>query len=233
MKKITLLLMLVLTGTLSLRAQDADSLKFDQVHLGLLLQANYAGEAMYIAESSLSAYPGAGVEAGGFVDYMFTRRLLMEVQLLIALQSGSYVYAGQDPGFVIWRRRTLDPVANMRLWGMDIPIYLVGLFPAGEGNWRLGAGLFTHFTFNAWSPGSDDFITPYKRVISVDDATGKKRYALNDSHAGVGITAGYEFASGLQINLAAKYSVIDIINYDSPASHAHPYKISLGVGWRF
>ena len=233
MKKITLLLMLVLTGTLSLRAQDADSLKFDQVHLGALLQANYAGEAMYIAESSLSAYPGAGLEVGGFVDYMFTRRLLLEVQLLVTLQTGSYVSSGEDPGFVIWRRRSLDPVANMLLWGMDIPIYLVGLFPAGQGNWRLGAGLFTHFTFNAWSPGYDDFISPYKRVISVDDETGRKRYALNDSHAGVGLTAGYEFASGLQINLAAKYSVIDIINYESEDSHAHPYKISLGLGWRF
>lgn len=231
MKKLSLLLLL-LAGALTLRAQDADSLKFDQVHLGVLLQANYAGEAMYIAESSLSAYPGAGVEAGGFVEYLFTRRLMLEVQLLIALQNGSYV-SGGDPGFVIWRRRTIDPVANMRLWGMDIPIYLIGLFPAGEGNWRLGAGLFTHFTFDAWSPGYDDFITPYKRIISVDDVTGKKRYALNDSHAGVGLTAGYEFASGLQINVAAKYSVIDIINYESQASHAHPYKISLGVGWRF
>lgn len=231
MKKLSLLLLL-LAGALTLRAQDADSLKFDQVHLGVLLQANYAGEAMYIAESSLSAYPGAGVEAGGFVEYLFTRRLMLEVQLLIALQNGSYV-SGGDPGFVIWRRRTIDPVANMRLWGMDIPIYLIGLFPAGEGNWRLGAGLFTHFTFDAWSPGYNDFITPYKRIISVDDVTGKKRYALNDSHAGVGLTAGYEFASGLQINVAAKYSVIDIINYESQASHAHPYKISLGVGWRF
>lgn len=228
MKKLSLLLLL-LAGALTLRAQDADSLKFDQVHLGVLLQANYAGEAMYIAESSLSAYPGAGVEAGGFVEYLFTRRLMLEVQLLIALQNGSYV-SGGDPGFVIWRRRTIDPVANMRLWGMDIPIYLIGLFPAGEGNWRLGAGLFTHFTFDAWSPGYDDFITPYKRIISVDDVTGKKRYALNDSHAGVGLTAGYEFSSGLQINVAAKYSVIDIINYESQASHAHPYKISLGVG---
>ena len=233
MKKSLLLLLLALTGALSLHAQDADSLKFDQVHLGLLLQANYAGEAMYTAESSLSAYPGAGVEGGIFVEYLFTRRLLLEVQVLAALQNGSYVAADADPGFLIWYKRKTATVANMRLWGMDIPFYLIGLFPSGQGNFRLGAGFFTHFTFNSWCPGDDDFITPYKRIISVDDATGKKRYALNDSHAGVGLTAGYEFASGLQINLAAKYSVIDIINYESDYSHAHPYKISLGLGWRF
>ena len=58
MKKIILL---ILTSTLcltALRAQDADSLKIKPVSLGVLLQANYAGEDMYLAEPGLSAYPG-------------------------------------------------------------------------------------------------------------------------------------------------------------------------------
>ena len=85
MKKIILL---ILTSTLcltTLRAQDADSLKIKPVSLGVLLQANYAGEDMYLAEPGLSAYPGFGVELGGFIDYHMTRRLMIEVQGIVCL----------------------------------------------------------------------------------------------------------------------------------------------------
>jgi hypothetical protein len=35
------------------------------------------------------------------------------------------------------------------------------------------------------------------------------------------------------VNLSGKFSVIDIINYESKLSYARPYKISLGLGWQF
>ena len=236
MKKILLPFLLILPlAAAPLRAQDEEDVeRYRPARVGLLLQANLAGEQMYIAESVLSAYPGAGVEAGGFADYQLARHLLVEVQCILALQSGTYVAAQQDPGFLLWSREgTFSRVADMRLCGMDIPLYLVGLLPSGSGAFRLGAGVFTHLTFRAWSPGDKDFVTPYKRVYSVDDVTGKPRYLLNDSHAGVGLLLGYEFASGLQINLSGKYSIIDIINYESERSYAHPYKLSLGLGYRF
>ena len=224
MKKLLLLSLLVLPLTCApLHAQDDDDPdRYRPVRAGLLLQGNFAGEQMYIAESGLSAYPGAGVEAGGFADYQLARRLLVEVQCILALQSGTYAASQED-----------SSVADMRLLGMDIPLYLVGLFPAGSGWFRLGAGPFTHLTFRAWSPGDRDFVTPYKRVYSVDDVTGKPRYLLNDSHAGFGLLLGYEFPSGLQFNLSGKYSIIDILNYESERSYARPYKLSLGVGYRF
>ena len=235
MKKLLLFLLVLPLFPASLRAQDEDDpAHFRPVRVGLLLQGNLAGEQMYIAESVLSAYPGAGVEAGGFADYHLARGLLLEMQCILALQSGTYVAAQEDPGFLLWNREgTFSRVADMRLFGMDIPLYLIGLFPAGSGCFRLGAGPFTHLTFRTWSPGDKDFVTPYKRVYSVDDATGKPRYLLNDSHAGIGVLFGYEFKSGLQLNLSGKYSIIDIINYESGRSYARPYKLSLGVGYRF
>ena len=236
MKRLLFLLLVLPLTFAPLLAQDDEEefYRYHPVRAGLLLQANLAGEQMYIAEAVLSAYPGAGAEAGGFVDYQLARRLLVEVQCVLALQSGTYVAAEADPGFLLWNREgTFSRVADMRLLGMDIPLYLVGLFPAGSGAFRLGAGPFTHLTFRAWSPGDKDFVTPYKRVYSVDDVTGKPRYLLGDSHAGIGVLLGYEFGSGLQINLAGKYSLIDIINYESERSYAHPYKLSLGVGYRF
>ncbi len=237
MKKLLLLFsLLVLPPVALLRAQDDedDPDRYRPVRAGLLLQASLAGEQMYIAEAVLSAYPGPGAEAGGFVDYQLARRLLVEVQCILALQSGTYVAAQQDPGFLLWNREgTFSRVADMRLWGMDIPLYLIGLFPAGSGCFRLGAGLFTHLTFRAWSPGDRDFVTPYRRVYSVDDVTGKPRYLLSDSHAGVGLLLGYEFPSGLQVNLGGKYSITDIIGYESERSYARPYKLTLGIGYRF
>ena len=232
MRKILLFLLTTTVCLTALHAQDADSLKFKPVTLGALLQANFAGEDMYIAESGLSAYPGFGIEAGGFIDYHLTQRLLVEVQAVLCLQNGSYVSTEKDLGFLFWHRRPISYLADMRQWGLDIPIFLTYTFPAGTGQFRAGAGLFTHITFDAWCPGDTDFITPYNRVVSIKES-GKPRYALNDSHAGVGCQFGYEFPFGLQINLSAKFSVIDIINYESEKSYARPYKLSLGLGWHF
>jgi len=233
MKKYILFILLGLACAQTLRAQDADSLKFQPTHIGVLLQANYAGESMYIAESRMSAYPGGGLEGGAFLDYHFTKNLLVEVQMVLALQNATLVATDADPGFLFWDKRQKTELADLRIFGMDIPFYLVGIVQLGSGHLRLGAGAYTHFTFASWVPGNQDFVTPYKRIVSTDEATGKPRYALSDTHAGFGMLAGYEFPSGLQINLGCKYSIIDIINYESDYSHAHPYKLTVGLGWRF
>ena len=233
MRRLFLFILLGLACAQTLRAQDADSLKIKPVSVGVILQGNYAGESMYIDEFHLSAYPGGGVESGVFLDYNLTRNLSVEVQLLLALQNGSYVASDYDPGFLFWHRRRVSTLADLRLFGMDIPFYLVGVIPAGNGFVRLGAGPYTHFTFATWIPGDDGFVTPYKRIVSEDEATGKPRYALSDTHAGFGIQAGYEFSTRLQLNLGFKYSILDIINYESEKSHAHPYKLTFGLGWRF
>ena len=232
MKKILLLLFSSTLFLTALRAQDADSLKIRPVSLGVLAQANFAGEDMYIAEPGLSAYPGFGAEIGGFIDYHMTKRLMIEVQAIICLQNGSYVSTDRDLGFLFWHKRPVNYLADMRLVGMDIPIFFTCALPVGTGDIRLGAGFFTHITFAAWCPGDKDFITPYRRIIEIKES-GKPRYALNDSHAGIGGHFGYEFACGLQINMSIKYSVLDIINYESKIDYAHPYKVTLGVGWHF
>lgn len=233
MKRYTLLILLGLFCAHTLLAQDADSLKFKQVHIGLLLQGNIAGESMYIAESRMSAYPGVGADAGLFVDYHITRDIVVEVQLLLALQNGSYVATDYDPGFLFWHRHNLSELKDVRLVGLDLPFFLIRRLPLRDGCLRLGAGAYTHFTFDTWCPGDRDFVTPYKRIVSTDELTGKPRYALSDTHAGFGVLIGYEFESGLQVNFGARYSILDIINYESRYSHAHPYKITCGLGWRF
>ena len=232
MKKILLILFTSTLFMTVLHAQDADSLKIRPVSLGVLVQANFAGEDMYIAEPGLSAYPGFGAEIGGFIDYHMTKRLMIEVQAIVCLQNGSYVSTDRDLGFLFWHKRPVNYLADMRLVGMDIPIFFTYAHPVGAGNFRIGAGFFTHITFAAWCPGDKDVITPYRRIIDINES-GKPSDALNDSHAGIGGHFGYEFPCGLQINMSIKYSVLDIINYESKIDYAHPYKVTLGVGWHF
>lgn len=233
MKKYLLPLLAATLFMTASHAQDADSLKIRPVTLGVLAQANYAGEYMFISEINLSAYPGFGVEIGGFIDYHISRRLAVEVQAVLGLQNGSYITTDKDLGFLFWHKRPVSDVVSMRMVGLDIPIYLVYGLPSGNGRFNFGAGIFTHITFDAWCPKDKGYVTPYKRVLDTNDVSGKPRYYLNDSHAGVGCLFGYEFACGLQINLSVKYSVLDIINYESTKSYGHPYKVSMGLGWRF
>lgn len=220
MKKFSLLLLLVFLPLLSLRAQDADSLKFPPVSLGVLLQNSLSGEHMHVQETYLSTNAGLGVEIGGFIDYNITPQLSFELQLILALQGLGHITREKDE--------------MVTLFGMDIPLYFVAAFPIQKNRLRFGIGPFAHVTFDAWNSSDRTLVTPYRQVISVDDIKGKPRYALNNYYGGIALLAGWEFAIGLQINLGASYSVMDILNYEHAYnSFDHPYKITLGLGWRF
>ena len=116
---------------------------------------------------------------------------------------------------------------------MDLPLYFMARFPIRRSRLRIGAGPFTHITFDAWNPSNRQLVTPYRQVISIDES-GKRQYALNNYYAGIGMLIGWEFPSGFQINLGGSYSVMDILNYQHDyGSFNHPYKFTLGAGWRF
>lgn len=220
MKRLPLLLLLAILPVLSLRAQDADSLKFPPVSLGVLLQNSLSGELMHVQETRLDTNAGLGMEIGGFIDYNITPRLSFELQLILALQGLGHITREKDE--------------LITLFGMDIPLYFVAAFPVRENRLRIGAGPFAHITFDAWNSSDRELVTPYRQIISVDDITGQPQYALNNYYGGIGLLAGWEFPFGLQINLGASYSVMDILNYaHSASSYDHPYKITLGLGWRF
>ena len=69
MRTIRFLLLLVLPLAAPLHAQedDTDPDRYRPVRAGLLLQANLAGEQMYIAEAVLSAYPGSSYIISAYI----------------------------------------------------------------------------------------------------------------------------------------------------------------------
>lgn len=219
MKRLPLLLLFA-AASLNLHAQDADSLKIKPVSLGVLLQTSLSGEHVQTKQTFLSTNPGLGMEVGGFVDYNITDKLAFEFQLLFSLQGLAHI--------------TRDADEMITLFGMDIPLYFMGRIPIRKSRLRLGAGPFTHVTFDAWHPSHRELTTPYRQIISIDDVTGRPRYALNSFYAGISSLVGWEFPAGFQINVAACYSVMDILNYKHGSdSFNHPFKFTLGVGWRF
>lgn len=219
MKKIVIIFIMLLWAA-AVFAQDRDTLRLRPVSLGIVLQGNNTGSKMNIAEApGLSLAPGLGGEAGGFIDYNMTRHLLMEFQLLVGMETV--------------RIKNEGSTVRMCTWGMDVPLYLMGHFDCGRSKIYFGGGPFTHFTFGAWSPDQDDFENPYRRAVGIDDVTGETQYALNDNHSGLGLLMGYEWPSGLQVNLSGKYSVTDVINYPDTRSYQHPFKISFGIAYRF
>ena len=220
MKKLSLLLLLAFLPLLSLRAQDADSLKFSPVSMGVLLQLSISGEHMHVQETNLTTNAGLGMEIGGFIDYNITPRLSFELQLILALQGLGHITKEKDELITIF--------------GIDIPLFFVAAFPIHESRLRLGAGPFAHVTVDAWNSSDRKLVTPYRQVVSINDVTGKPEYALNSYYGGIAALVGWEFPFGLRINLGASYSVMDILNYAHAAnSYDHPYKITLGLGWRF
>ena len=96
MKRLSLLLLLAILPVLSLRAQDADSLKFPPVSLGVLLQNSLSGELMHVQETRLDTNAGLGMEIGGFIDYNITPRLSFELQLILALQGLGHITREKD-----------------------------------------------------------------------------------------------------------------------------------------
>jgi len=221
MKRVLLSLFALLAFT-AVRAQEPDTLRIKPVSLGVIAEGNLSGAITRVAEiSGLSMTPAMGFGVGGFIDYNMNRHLLMKFSLLGTVETS--VIRGNGPD------------TRMMQAGMDIPLYLMGRFGSPrKGLFYFGGGPYTHFTFKAWSPDQADFEDPFRRVVHKDEVTGENKYALNDNNSGLGLILGYEFPMGLQINLTGRYSITNIVNYQSRAgSVVHPYKVSIGLGWRF
>lgn len=212
---------LMISGLASKAAQrDTTSTGQSPVCGGLLLQANCSGYILHdILDGNLRSRPGAGAEIGGFLDYNVTRHFTMKMCLMLASESSVL--------------RNSPAKDRLSTFGMDIPLYLLWRFNTGKGTAYLGGGVYTHFIFGAKISGDSNLEDPFKRVVEIDEITGEERFALSDSHSGIGLLVEYEFAFGLRINISYKQSCTDILNYTHSGPYVLPYKLSVGLGYRF
>lgn len=187
---------------------------------GMLLHNIYAGAPA--SSLPITASPHVSGEIGGFIDFNCTKHLVVQVNLLLGAEH-LYLHSGsiQDD---LW------------IFGMNIPVYLLGRFEFGKrGAVQFGGGPFTTFVFRGMMYGDSSLekTDPFRRVYSADELTGEEQMLLSDNYSGLGITLGYEFWFGLQINLGYQCAISDILNYPHTGSYALPQKGYVGIAYRF
>ena len=150
----------------------------------------------------------------------------------VVFGAGTYVnvdfnkHFGLRGGLIFNNKNSQFEYQNNRLgyqsWGVEIPIYAVVKWNMKDKSWLyIGLGPYTEFGFSATMKENGQSIDLYK------DA------AVNESHTGFGIIAGYEFASGIHISVGYKVSVTNILDTNSSVVTLLPASINLGVGYRF
>ena len=211
--------------------QRLDSLDQHQipkiVTMGLLFNANMSH--FLITErlapnwyKTSSTYLRAGMEVGGFMDFLVSRHFAIQAQLVFTAEQNQFGI--QDSTNHLWS------------FGADIPVlFLYRLGNMQKGYWNVGAGIFAHFTF-ASNKGV------YKNVETevVPSETPKWYVSLHDNHAGIIAHAGYEFPFGMQINFHYMISLSDIFGYYKNAQGTvesnlafYPQRLCLGVAYRW
>lgn len=197
------------------------------VTMGLLLNANMSHFLITRRDDAgkyhtSSTYLRAGVEVGGFMDFLVTRHF--------AIQARAVFTASQNQFGVN------NTVNHLWSFGMDIPVlFLARLGNMQKGYWNLGGGIFAHFTF-ASNKGvytnNESGVTPTEVP---DDYV-----SLHDNHAGFIVHAGYEFPFGMQINFNYLVSITDMFGFYKNNKGTlvgdcafYPQRLTLGVAYRW
>ncbi|MGN0186892.1 MAG: hypothetical protein ACI392_04000 [Paludibacteraceae bacterium] len=189
---------------------------------GFKLNATLSGMLLRDVIDGLKAAPRVSGEVGGFIDFNCTKHLVVQVNLLL----------GAEHLFLL--NGTIKD--EMWIFGMNMPIYLLGRYEFGKrGAVQFGGGPFSTFVFRGlmYGDSSAERTDPFRRIYSSDELTGEERMVLADNYSGLGITVGYEFWFGLQINVGYQCALTDILNYPHTHSYALPQKGYVGVGYRF
>lgn len=155
-----------------------------------------------------------GANVGGFVDMEITDWFSVEGDLTFQYKSSDFEWTGES--------------GRYKYWGVEIPMYAMLHLPLHNGG-RISAGIGPYTNF-----GLDASYTVGGRKLDVyekDKDTGLP--AMTDTDTGFGIKLGYEFASGLQINVTYRISVTNVVDANSSAAKMHPQAMSVGVAYRF
>ena len=197
------------------------------VTMGLLLNANMSH--FLITEKlapnkykTSSTYLRAGVEVGGFMDFLVARHFAIQARVVFTAEQNQFGI--QDSTNHLWA------------FGADIPVlFLYRLGNMDKGYLNAGAGIFAHFTF-----ASNKGIYRNNESDPMPTEAPPSYVVLHDNHAGIIAHVGYEFPIGIQINFNYMISLSDVFGYyknnkGRPAYNLafYPERLSLGVAYRW
>ena len=196
------------------------------VTMGLLCNANMSSFLITRKTGSTykttSSYMRAGVELGGFMDFLVMRHFAIQGRLVFTAEQNQFGI--QDSTNHLWS------------FGMDLPVlFLYRLGNLQRGYFNAGAGIYAHFTF-----ASNKGMYKNNETGIVPSETPKWYVSLHDNHAGIIAHAGYEFPIGIQINFNYMVSLSDMFGYYKTTKGTiegdvafYPQRLSLGIAYRW
>lgn len=157
---------------------------------------------------------GGGATLGGFVDMGITSQFSIQCELLMHYKSSDIILNGTGNG--------------IRYFGMEIPVYAIWRWPVCKSRISAGIGPYTEFGLSARMKSPVGTRNLYEGTESDDGLP-----IFDDSNTGFALIVGYEFNSGVQINVAYKASITNMLDAYSDKVGVHPHALSVGIGYRF
>ena len=195
--------------------QRQDSISDRKLKLtgGPILETNISG-FMHSHISEGESRMKIGTTLGGFLNLGMTKSFSAQGELLLHHKTSDFTWDGH--------------LGNYRYWGAEIAMYAMYHIHFAKGNqMNIAAGPYTEFGFKA------DFKQEGQKADLYEKDEKTNLPIMHDSNSGFGIKLGYEFASGLQINLGYKISISNLLDENIGPSRLHPHTFQLGVAYRF
>jgi hypothetical protein len=174
---------------------------------GVKADANFSNFAVKHGAGTKSEMK-PGVSAGIFMKSDVTENFAIQPELLFHYKTSNFKVA--------------DPKSHFKYWGLEIPVYALGQWQTGNaGRFYAGAGPYV-----GWGLKSE---TALNVTIDLFRAKEMRRFDF-----GGGLLAGYEFASGLQINAGYKHGFLNTLRHKERGSEKNYSRmLSVGLGYRF
>lgn len=217
-KKILIGIALMLPMAVSLQAQAAAPEKEGAAQAirltgGAVLEANITNFIHSGIDDGRSGMRLGG-SAGAFLNMGLSSPFSIQGEMLFHYKTSDFAWDGR--------------VGRYQYWGVEIPIYAIYSWNiGGNGLLHIGIGPYTNFGLSAKFKEGGKKMDVYEK-----EAEGGLP-VMKDSDTGFGVKLGYEFASGLQLNMTYKISVTNIIDANSSMVAMRPQTVAFGIAYRW
>lgn len=201
MKKIILTSILTICSVLSLTVNAQTKTSF-----GIKLDGNLTNVKISNMQGDNNSFkPGASL--GGFTKIEFNNNFALQPELLF--------------NYTERKIKTDIDKTKFKYASVELPVYAIGQFTAGNGKAFFGIGPHIGYGFSINS----------KTEKLEDWQNGANKLELSHWYMGGGVIAGYEFNNGL--TFSAGYKLGYDLSSKKKASGADTQTVSLGIGYRF
>lgn len=153
---------------------------------------------------------GVGASAGGFVKFDISNNFAIQEDIMFSYISSELTQNGI--------KDTYEALA------LDVPIYAMGQWRTlSGGRIYVGVGPYARVGISAKMKDSDEDL--YKKVNG--------EVPMTRIVAGGAAQIGYEFISGLQVNISYKIGLTNALDAGKDDHKMNPQTVSLGIGYHF